>query len=435
MAGIDRDVLPAPAELGAEMHALMTELYPICRSLTGDGVRATLEILGRELPLEVTEVPSGTPIFDWTAPNEWNVRDAWIADQDGTRVVDFRRCNLHVLGYSVPIRGTFSLAELREHLHTHPDEPDRIPFRTSYYDENWGFCLSRVQFDGLADGEYEVCIDSTLAPGSVTYAESVVPGRTSDEFLVSTYICHPSLANDNLSGIVLAATLAKYLARLPLRHTFRFLFAPGTIGPLAWLAANEQRLDGIAHGLVASCVGDPGPMTYKRSRRGTAEIDRAVETALRDAGEEHRVVDFEPWGGDERQFCSPAFDLPVGSLTRTPAGAYPEYHSSADDLAFVRPEALAASFSRYLDVFDIVESNARYVNLSPKGEPQLGRRGLYRSIAGGASREAALLWVLNQSDGTASLLDIAIRSGLPFRTIREAANALRTHDLLAEAVS
>jgi aminopeptidase-like protein len=428
MAGIDWGAVSA--EAGAEMHALMTELYPICRSLTGDGVRHTLEIVGRNVPLEVTEVPTGTKLFDWTVPREWNIRDAWIKAPDGTRVVDFDRSNLHVLGYSVPVRIRSSLADLREHLHVHPGNDDWVPFRTSYYAENWGFCLSKRALDALEDVEYEVVIDSTLADGSLTYAEAFVPGETSDEVLVSTYVCHPSLCNDNLSGIVLTAALAKCLRPMSLRYSYRFLFGPGTMGPLAWLSRNEARLDRIRHGLVASCVGDPGPMTYKRSRRGTAEIDQAVANVLRAAGPEHRVVDFDPWGGDERQFCSPGFDLPIGSLTRTPADRFPQYHSSADDLDFVRPEALAASFRCYLDVFDVLETNGVYVNQNPKGEPQLGKRGLYRQIAGESSRERALLWVLNMSDGSKSLLDIADLSGLPFGAVREAAAALESHDLL-----
>lgn len=431
--GIDWDAVPPPETAGAEMHALMTELYPICRSLTGDGVRRTLTIVGREVALDVTEIPSGTRIFDWTVPNEWNIREAWIAAPDGSRVVDFADSNLHVLGYSVPVRERLSRSELLPHLHTHPDNPDWIPFRTSYYDENWGFCLTARQLEALPDGPYEVLIDSTLEPGAMTYAEAVAPGAVADEFLVSTYLCHPSLCNDNLSGVVLVATLAKYLQRMSTRYSYRFLLGPGTIGPLAWLARNEQRLDRVKHGLVASCVGDPGPMTYKRSRRGDAEIDRAVEAALRDGGEEHRILDFEPLGGDERQFCSPGFDLPVGALSRTPADRFAGYHSSADDLELVRADALGRSLHRYLEVFDVVETNGTYVNRNPKGEPQLGRRGLYRRVAGASNTEAALLWVLNQSDGSASLLDIAARSGLPFAQIRVAAAALLEHDLLEPA--
>ena len=430
MAGVDWDRLPASSEVGVEMHELMAELYPICRSITGEGVRETFGILGREVPLEITEVPSGTQVFDWTLPPEWNIRDAWIAAPDGTRVVDFRRSNLHVLGYSVPVRTRLSLGELRGHLFTHPENPDWIPFRTSYYEENWGFCLSRRQLEQLPEGEYEAVIESSLSDGSVTYAEASIGGEVADEVLFSTYVCHPSLCNDNLSGVVLTATLAKYLRPMPLRYSYRFLLGPGTIGPLCWLWKNEADLGRIRHGLVLSCAGDPGPLTYKQSRRGDAEIDLAAANVVREAG--GSIIPFEPWGGDERQFCSPGFDLPFGALSRTPADRFPGYHSSADDLELVRPEALADSFRHCLEIVDVLETNASYVNLNPKGEPQLGKRGLYRSVAGGSSTETALLWVLSLSDGQHSLLDISDRSGLPYARVRDAAEALREHDLLVE---
>ena len=429
MPGIEWESVPAAEAVGTQMHALMTELFPICRSLTGDGVRATLSILEREIPLEWTEVPSGTQVFDWTLPREWNISDAWIAAPDGERVVDFRRSNLHVLGYSTPVRARLPLSELREHLFTHPENPEWVPFRTSYYVENWGFCLSGHQLEQLADGEYEVVIDSSLVDGSVTYAELLIPGDVSDEVLLSTYVCHPSLCNDNLSGIVLMTALAKALGSMALRHSYRFLFGPGTIGPLCWLWKNEAQLDRVKHGLVLSCAGDPGPPTYKRSRRESAEIDQAAANVVRAAGGD--ALPFEPWGGDERQFCSPGFDLPIGALTRTPPDRFPGYHSSADDLDFVRPEFLADSFRRCLEIIDILETNTRYRNLNPKGEPQLGKRGLYRSVAGGSSTEKALLWVLNLSDGAHSLLDISDRSGIPYQAIRQAACDLEKQTLLA----
>lgn len=422
--------MPDDAAIGAELHDLIARLYPICRSISGDGVRQTFELLQPILDLQVTEVPTGTQVFDWTVPREWNIREAWIADSDGRRVVDFADSNLHVLGYSVPVRARMSLDELRPHLFTHPTEPDWIPFRTSYYNENWGFCMEQSRLESLPEGDYEVCIDSTLADGAITYAECVLPGEVEDEILVSTYSCHPSLANDNVSGIALVALLGRHLASAPRRHTYRLLFSPGSIGPISWLALNEDRLGRIRAGLVASCVGDPGPITYKRSRRGDADVDRAVAIVLRDSGVEHRIRDFVPLGGDERQFCSPGIDLPVGALSRTPADEFPEYHSSADDLELVRPEALAESFRTYVAVLETLERNARFANLSPKGEPQLGKRGLYRSVGGGSSREAALLWVLNLSDGRHDLLAIAERSGLPFDAVVEAAEALEGHDLL-----
>lgn len=416
---------------GAEMIELMRELYPIPRSLTGDGVRRTLARLSQEVPLEITEVPTGTRVFDWTVPKEWNVDEAWIADPDGNRVVDFADSSLHLLGYSVPVRERMSLAELKERVFTHPDNPNWIPYRTSYYNENWGFCLSQRRLDSLPDGEYEVHVGTRLEDGHVTYGEALIPGRTEDEFLLSTYICHPALCNDNLTGPVLLAALAKRLAELELRYSYRLLFSPATIGPLCWLSRHQDRVGWIKHGLVASCLGDPGGMTYKRSRRGDAEIDRAVEVVLRDSGREHTVLDWFPWGGDERQFNSPGFDLPVGALSRSPADKFPGYHSSGDDFELVGAEWLDDSLATYLAVIDAVERNGTFVNTSPYGEPQLGKRGLYRAVGGGSSEEAAILWTLSLADGSNDLIGIAERSGLPFQAIREAADRLLEHDLLA----
>jgi aminopeptidase-like protein len=419
---------------GDDIHALMTELFPLRRSLTGDGVRETLRRIARDVPLELVETPSGTEVFDWTLPPEWNVREAWIAGPDGRRVLDVADHNLHLVGYSVPVHERLTLEQLRPHLHTHPQHPDRIPFRTSYYTRTWGFCLQQERLDALQPGEYEVLVDATLDDGgSVTYGEAVVPGETEEEVLLTTYCCHPSLANDNLSGVATLAVLGQALAARPRRLTYRLLWSPGTIGPLTWLWRNEEGLDRVAHGLVVSCTGDPGPITYKRSRRRDAVVDRAVALVLGESGAEHRLLDWIPWGGDERQFGSPGFDLPVGAFSRTPADAFPEYHSSADDLGFVRPEPLGHAYETLLAVLDVLDGNARYVNQSPKGEPQLGKRGLYRSTGGGSSEELALLWVLNLSDGEHDLLAIAERSGLPFREVRTAADRLLEPGLLAQA--
>lgn len=421
--------------LGRELYERVADIFPICRSITGDGVRGTLARLAKDVPVMVHEVPSGTRVLDWTVPREWNIRDAYVRVPGGPRVIDFARSNLHVVSYSAPIRSRMSLDELRPHLFTIPDRPDWIPYRTSYYQESWGFCLSQRQLDGLEAREYEVCIDSSLEPGHLTYGEYCVPGATEDEILVSTHLCHPSLANDNAAGLSLSVQVAKYLANLPLRYTYRFLFIPGTIGAITWLALNETRVGRIKHGLVLACAGDAGRITYKRSRRESAEIDRAVSQILRDGGQDHEIVGFSPYGYDERQFCSPGFDLPVGCLMRTPWGRYPEYHTSADNMDLVRPEALVDSLVTTLRILDAVERNATYVNVISKGEPQLGRRGLYRSVGGfadaGAS-EMAMLWVLNLSDGGHSLLDIAERSGCSFQVVRQAAELLEDHALLRE---
>jgi aminopeptidase-like protein len=417
------------------MHGLIAELYPLCRSITGDGFRETLRRVRAHVPLEVREVPTGTRVFDWTVPREWNIRDAWVKDPRGEKVIDFHKSNLHVVNYSVPVRRRVTLAELREHLHTLPDRPDWIPYRTSYYQETWGFCLAHRQLQQLADGEYEVCIDSRLENGALTYGEFYVPGRRAEEVLLSCHACHPSLCNDNLSGVALVAELARLLSAAGPEYSYRFLFIPGTIGSITWLALNEDKVRHIRHGLVVACVGDGGKFHYKRSRRGDAEIDRAAVHALRHRPEGVEVRDFSPYGYDERQYCSPGFNLPVGSLSRTPHGRFPQYHTSADDLDFVRPEALGGSLAAYLAVLRVLEDNARYLNLNPKCEPQLGRRGLYRALGGLADAgrlELAMLWVLNLSDGEHSLLDIAERAGLPFELVHQAARALAEHELLRD---
>jgi aminopeptidase-like protein len=433
MAAIDSQALPSADAIGREMHDLMRELFGFPRSITGNGLRETLTAIGERIPLEVTEVPTGTAVLDWTVPQEWNIHAATIDGPDGERIVDLAESNLHVLGYSVPVDARVPLSELQEHLFSLPEHPDWIPFRNSYYHSNWGFCLQHRVRESLADGAYQVRIDSTLEDGSLTYGEVLVPGQTDDEVLVSGYACHPAMANDNLSGLALMTMLARELAGRELRYSYRFLFSPGTIGPIAWLARNEERLDRVKHGLVCLCVGDPGPLTYKKSRRGDAPIDRAAQLALRDSGEEFVIHEWEPWGGDERQFNSPGFNLPVGTLTRSAPGSFPEYHTSADDLDFVQPGALGRSFHAYMSVFDVLETNAAYVNLSPKGEPQLGRRGLYRAIGAGHGAnvdELSLLWVLNLSDGEHTLVDVAEQSGLTYAQIRDAARTLVEHDLL-----
>ncbi|WP_206790994.1 DUF4910 domain-containing protein [Amycolatopsis sp. MtRt-6] len=416
---------------GAELHALVERLYPICRSITGDGVRQTLDIIGEHIALERHEVPTGTAVLDWTIPQEWNIRDAYVASPSGERVIDFQELNLHVVGYSVPVSRRMPLSELREHLHTLPDQPSWVPYRTSYYAPAWGFCLAQEKLDALPDGDYDVVIDSTLADGSLTYAEHVVPGRVTDEVIVSCHVCHPSLANDNLAGIAVAVSLAQQL--VDPYYTYRFLFMPGTIGSITWLARNASRIEKVRHGLVLACAGDPGPLTYKKSRRDDAEIDRVMQHVLR--SREHRVVDFSPYGYDERQFCSPGFNLGVGSLTRTPYAGYPEYHTSADNPGFVSPAAMEDTLGALKDAFGVLDRNRRYVNLSPYGEPQLGKRGLYDSLGGRSDAkqaQMAMLWVLNLSDGSHSLLDIAERAGLPFDIVDVAARALHDAGLVKE---
>jgi aminopeptidase-like protein len=418
---------------GREMHRFAEQLYPICRSITGEGIRQTLRKVQEKIPLQLTEVPTGTAVLDWTVPKEWNIRDAHIKDAHGIKVVDFKKCNLHALNYSAPLRGTFSLSELRGHLATLPDHPEWIPYRTSYYKENWGFCLSHNQMLALREGDYEVCVDSTLEDGHLTYGECYLPGASSGEVLISSHACHPSLANDNLSGIVVATALAKFLMGRELRYSYRFVFAPGTIGAITWLAKNREAVGRVRHGLVLTGIGNADAFHYKKSRQGNAEIDRAAAHVLRHNSKSAEVLEFSPYGYDERQYCSPGFNLPVGCLMRSVWGTFPEYHTSADNLEFIRPEQLAESLRVCAAIVDVLENNRRYQNLSPYGEPQLGKRGLYRSTGGetiGADINAQL-WVLNLSDGDNSLLDIAERSAIPFATIFAAAERLRQGELLS----
>ena len=455
------NILIKSHEIGKNMHDLMVELFPICRSITGNGVRDSLQILQNHIQLDISEIPSGTEVFDWTIPREWNIRDAFIKNSKGEKIVDFQKSNLHVLNYSIPIHAKLSLQELLPHLHSLPEQPNVIPYRTSYYKENWGFCICHNQLINLEDDEYEVVIDSTLENGSLTCAEFLIPGESEDEVLFSCYTCHPSMCNDNLSGVVLFTFLAKYLKQIKLKYSYRFLFVPETIGVITWLSQNESNVKKIKHGLVAYCVGDPGNSSYKKSRKGNAEIDQVVIEVLQNSGDEYNVVDFFPTGSDERQFCSPGFNLPVGALVRTFAPDFSQYHTSADDTEFVKAEYLADTFSKYVKVISKLEENfgkfnssnekefkknpskkndRKFVNLNPKCEPQLGKRKLYHDIGsqipsqGGKKiiNQFALLWVLNYSDGFHYLSDIAKLSGYDFTDIENAANALLESNLLKE---
>ena len=382
--------------------------------------------------LNIFDVPSGTQVFDWTVPREWNIQDAYVANQQGVRIIDFKQSNLHVVSYSAPIRATMSLRELKEHLFTIPDHPDWIPYRTSYYKESWGFCLSHRQYQDLRDEEYDVVIDSSFTDGQLSYAEYYLPGETSDEVLISCHACHPSLCNDNLSGIAVATYLAKLLQAQPRRYSYRFLFLPVTIGAITWLALNKQNVVKVKHGFVMTGVGDEGAFTYKRTRRGDAEIDAVFAHVMQHLGDPYELTDFIPYGYDERQYGSPGFNLPIGCFMRRANGRYPEYHTSADNLDFVKPASLVRSLEVVHSVIEVLESNRRYLNTTPYCEPQLGKRGLYRTIGGtvtGLSAEMALLWVLNLSDGEHTLLQIAERAGLPFSTIKVAADALAAQGL------
>lgn len=421
--------------LGQEIYQLIEILYPICRSITGNGFRQSMQILKEHIPLELHEVPSGTKVFDWTVPKEWNIRDAYVKNTKGERIIDFQKSNLHILNYSIPFQGKVKLAELKEHLFSIPEYEDWIPYRTSYYKENWGFCVTQKTLESLCDEEYDVFIDSSLEDGHLTYGEYLIKGELDDQFLISCHSCHPSLCNDNLSGMSVATHLAKYLSQQKLRYSYRFLFIPGTIGSITWLGLNEDKVSRIKHGLVLACLGDAGKIHYKRTRQGNAELDRAIIQVLKDSGDEYEIMDFSPYGYDERQYSSPGFNLAVGNLSRTPHGRFPEYHTSADNLDLVKAKSLADSLAKCVEVINVIENNKRYLNTNPKGEPQLGKRGLYSAIGGrkdANSYEMSLLWILNLSDGQHSLLDIAERSNIEFSSLLEAAKALIDCGLLVD---
>lgn len=424
---------PAPLAIGDSIFALSAELFPVHRSITGQGVRDTLRMLSPYVDIDVNEVPSGTQLFDWIVPPEWNIREAWIRNAAGESIVDSRESNLHVVGYSVPVHRVMPLSELRRHIHTLPDQPNLVPFRTSYYQRTWGFCMAHNVLRRLPEGLYEVLIDSRLEPGTMTYGEYLHRGEREEEVLFSTHVCHPSLANDNCSGIALLAHLAQWISSMRTRYSYRFLFQPAMFGTVAWLAMNEARARRVKHGLVLSCVGDEGGPSYMRTRRGDTKIDRIMENLVLHAGPNAEILDFTPSGRDERHWCSPGFNLAVGRFQRGRPETYPEHHTSADNLDFIKPQHLAASFRMLTAAIAILETDYRPINALPKGEPQLERRGLLATSSRpihGHDQQQAVLWVLNLSDGGRTLLDIAEHAALPFDIVTSAAALLERHGLL-----
>ena len=411
----------------------MERLYPITRSITGDGVRETLGVLGEHVEIDVNEIPTGTEILDWTVPNEWNVREAWVKGPSGEKVVDMADLNLHVMGYSTPVSAVMRLEVLQEHLHSLLDRPTLVPFVASYFAEAWGFCLSHEQREGLADGEYEVYIDSTLVPGSLTYGEHVIAGETDHEIIISAHCDHPALANENVSGMVAGVAIAQRLAALGRpRHTIRFIFAPATIGAIAWLSRNQERVDRIAGGLTLTSLADGAPLRYKRTAAADTTIDRVAGSVLASSGVDHEFIDFYPFGYDERQYNSPGFGLAVGSFMRAIHGQTSEYHTSGDNLDLVDDEQLTEAIDVITEVIAEMDATRSYVNQAPFGEPQLGKRGIYDAVGGKniPDLQLALLWVLNMSDGSHDLVAIAERSGLPSETIEAASDLLLEHDLI-----
>ncbi len=392
-------------------------LWPITRSLTGNGNRESLEIISEIVDLDINEVPCGKKCFDWNVPSEWNINEAWIKDSKGNKIVDFKENNLHVLGYSEPFRGKLSYDELKPQLYTLPDQPELIPYLTSYYKRRWGFCLSHNQFLELDKNEiYDVFIDSSLDDqGSMTIGEAILKGESEKEVLLSTYICHPSMANNELSGPLVSAFIYNQLKKeTRLKYTYRFLFVPETIGSIYSLSVlGDFWKKNLIAGFVITCIGDKGNFTYKRSRRGDSLPDRVVEIILSQTEKDYKILDFFPSGSDERQYCSPGFNLPVGSLMRTMYGKYPEYHTSGDNKDFISFEAIEKSVEKYLEVIELIENNEKYINKMPYCEPQLGKRGLYPTLGSQKGTEdfvKAMMWILNLSDGENDLIEISTRS-------------------------
>ena len=420
-----------------ELMKLARELFPVCRSITGDGVRETLKRLGEIVPLQVSEFSSGTEVFDWTIPKEWNIRDAYVKDLTGKRIIDFKKSNLHVLGYSIPVNTRMKGAELKNYIYTLEEMPEAIPYKTSYYKERWGFCLEHNRVDEIDDNAiYEVCIDSTLEDGSLTIAEGYIKGETDKEIFLSTYICHPSMANNELSGPLVQTEIYRRLMEVKdkLRYSYRFAYVPETIGSITYLAHYGDVLkEKVIAGYVLTCCGDEGDFTYKRSRQKNALVDRATENVLKSYGQKYKVVEWSPLGSDERQYCSLGFNLPMGSLTKTMYDEYYGYHTSLDNLDFISEKGLQSAVDAYWDIIQGIEVNDKYLNLNPCCEPQLGKRGLYPSL--GYQKDICyevdkILFLLAYSDGKMDIVEIADKFGGKASEFRDTVEKLVTSGLL-----
>lgn len=439
---------------------LLVDLFPLCRSLTGDGTRRTLEILSSVMPLRLHEVPCGKQVFDWCVPEEWNIRDAWIKDERGEKLVDFKKNNIHLVSYSIPFRGTLSYEELQGHIHTLPEHPDWIPYRTSYYERDWGFCTAHNEFQKWDRGaKYEVFIDSSLDPkGKLVYGDLVHEGARREEILISTYCCHPSLANDNLSGLVLTSLLFKYISSKRTRFSYRFVVVPETVGAVSYLHENQAQMKKVLGGAVVSCVGGPGRFGLKHSFDQDSVVDRVAVQVLGEAGGSWREYPFIPDGSDERQYASPGFRIPTITITKDKYYEYPEYHTSADNLSFVKASQLFETLELYVRWFEYLELNRIYERKMPFCEYQLGRRGLYPNLGGNVNQPAslrsdeshyskryelnvnhvtgrdleAISWLMFACDGKTDLLDISRRSTIDFLTMARTAKRLESHGLLAE---
>ncbi len=422
-----------------ELEKYFDRLWPICRSITGNGLRESLKILSEIIPLQIHEVPTGTHVFDWEIPKEWNIKDAYIITPEGNKICEFKENNLHLVSYSIPIDSEFSFEELEKHLFSIPELPEAIPYLTSYYKETWGFCIAHNEKEKLPKtGKYRVKIDSSLSNGSLTYGECLLKGETDKEILLSTYVCHPSMANNELSGPLVTALLYKKLEKLARRkYTYRFLFAPETIGVIAFLSKEGTRLkEKLAAGYVVTCVGDDGNYTYKRSKNASRDVDTVVEHYLKYSNKLHSVIDFSIGGSDERQYCSPGFNLPVGSLMRTMYQRFKEYHTSLDNKSFISFPAMVETVNSYYDIIRLHELNYNYFSKVQYGEPQLGKRGLYPNVGGQKFRAEELsmrLHLLSWADGNTNLITIAERFGKSALEFEETIRVLIENNLLSNS--
>lgn len=422
-------------KIGQRMYDLAERMFPICRSITGNGLRKSLEIIREELPeIKITEVPTGTQVFDWTVPKEWNISDGWIRTKQGETIVDFNETNLHVVGYSVPVHKTVSREELLEHVYTIPEQPDWIPYVTSYYKERWGFCMTERQKQTLTDDEYEVMIDSTLEDGSLTYGELVLKGDTEDEILITTYLCHPSMANDELSGPCVQTELVKYLKSLPKRrYTYRFVWNPETIGSIAYLSKNlETMQQHVKAGFVLSCVGDNRAYSMISSKYADTLADRVLENVLKFHDPAYKRFSFLERGSDERQYGSAGVDLPVCGFCRSKYQQFPEYHSSADNMDLISPEGLQGAYEVMVKVINALENNYHYQMLC-KCEPQLGKRGLYPTISKKGSNYSVrtMQHLIAYADGRNDLIGISNILNTSVEELISLKDKLMEHQLLA----
>ena len=422
-------------EYGQSMYNLCVELFPICRSITGNGVRETLSILNSVIGGEmvVREVPSGTQVFDWSVPKEWNIRDAWIKDSKGNKILDFKDNNLHVVGYSLPVNKKVNLEELKTIIYTQPEQPDAIPYVTSYYKERYGFCMTQNQKNNLKEDNYHIFIDSELKDGSLTYGEIIIPGDSNKEVFLSTYVCHPSMANNELSGPAVAIYLAKWLKSLPIRrYTYRIIFIPETIGSITYLSQNLEHLKKrVIAGFNISCVGDNRTFSYVASRYGNTLADKLAKNVLRFYYPEYKEYSFLKRGSDERQYNAPGVDLPVCAICRSKYGEYPEYHTSKDNLDFISPEGLAGSFDVYKQCIIALENNYKY-KVKVLCEPQLGKRGLYPTISqkGSSKVVKTMTDFIAYADGNNDLIDIGNIIGVPVEELVPIIKNLIDNDLI-----